>query len=165
MVFLVNSRWLWWMLSRAERRRSFRWRWINLFCEHLHDYVCTIIQFFLHNVRRSHRDALTSCTGMTCHARREYIFSQNCNICSVLSIFKCNSGETNDKFIASSKFLSSGIIPTSPEETENDELLYTIRSLVMVREISCQRKGLILSPRDRTFVTSLYIHTILYIVH
>ena len=75
---------------------------------------------------------------MTCHV--ENFLSQNCNIFSVLSIFKRNSGETNDKFIASSKFLSSGIIPTSPEETENDELLYTIRSLVMVGETSCQRK-------------------------
>ena len=28
-------------------------------------------------------------------------FAPNCNIFSVLSIFKCNLGETNDKFVAS----------------------------------------------------------------
>ena len=32
---------------------------------------------------------LTSCVGMTCHARREYL-AQNCNIFSVLSILKYN---------------------------------------------------------------------------
>ena len=41
----------------------------------------------------------TSRAGMTCHARREYFFAQNCNVFSVLSIFKYNSGKTNYKFI------------------------------------------------------------------
>ena len=34
------------------------------------------------------------------HARRE-CFAPNCNIFSVLSIFECNPGKTNDKFIIS----------------------------------------------------------------
>ena len=50
---------------------------------------------------------------------------------------------TNNKFITSQSFLSSDIIPTSSKEKENDKLLYTVRSLVMVRATSCQRKGLI----------------------
>ena len=36
----------------------------------------------------------------TCHARRE-LFVPNGNILSVSSIFKCNRGKTNDKFITS----------------------------------------------------------------
>ena len=36
---------------------------------------------------------LTSCPGMTCHAPRENFFSQNCNVFSVLSTFRCNPGE------------------------------------------------------------------------
>ena len=44
--------------------------------------------------------SLTSCAGMTCHDI-ENILSQNCNIFSVLSIFKYNlKGKTN-KFITS----------------------------------------------------------------
>ena len=46
------------------------------------------------------RPILTSCAGMTCHALREF-FLPNCNIFSVLSIFQCNQGETNNKFITS----------------------------------------------------------------
>ena len=40
---------------------------------------------------------------MTCHAR-----PKNCNILSVLSIFKYNTGKTNNKFITSQEFLSEG---------------------------------------------------------
>ena len=58
----------------------------------------------------------------------ENLSSQNCNTVSVLSMFKCNPGETNDKF------RSSDIVPTSLKETESDELLHAVRSLVMVRE-------------------------------
>ena len=43
---------------------------------------------------------LTSCAGIMCHARREYL-AQNCNSFSVLSILKYNPGKTNNKFIAS----------------------------------------------------------------
>ena len=43
---------------------------------------------------------LTSCAGMTCHARREF-FVPNCNIFSVSGIFKYNPGKTNDKFLTS----------------------------------------------------------------
>ena len=57
-------------------------------------------------------------------------------------IFKCNAGETNDKFINSWSFLSSDIIPTSSKEKESDELLYTIRSLVMVREPAAKCESL-----------------------
>ena len=42
---------------------------------------------------------LTSCVGMTCHARREISFLPNCNVFSVSSLFKCNPGTTDDKFI------------------------------------------------------------------
>ena len=49
---------------------------------------------------RDIRLPLTSWAGMTCHARREF-FVSNCNIFSVLSIFRCNPGRTNDKFITS----------------------------------------------------------------
>ena len=45
------------------------------------------------------------CNDMKWHATHiENILSQNCNIFSVLSIFKYNTGKTNDKFI--SLFLS-----------------------------------------------------------
>ena len=55
---------------------------------------------------------LTSCAGMTRHARRGFFLSQNCNIFSDLSIFKCSPG--NNKFITSQQFLSSDIIiPTN----------------------------------------------------
>ena len=42
---------------------------------------------------------LTSCAGMTCHARREFFVPNY--IFLDLSIFKCNPGKTNDKFITS----------------------------------------------------------------
>ena len=48
---------------------------------------------------------LTSCAAMTCHARRGF-FVPNCNIFSVLNVFKCNPGKTDDKFIVSWQFLS-----------------------------------------------------------
>ena len=40
---------------------------------------------------------LTSCAGMTCHARREYL-AQNWYIFLVSSILKYNPAKTNDKF-------------------------------------------------------------------
>ena len=46
---------------------------------------------------------LTSCAGTTCH---------DCNIFSVLSIFKYKSDKTNNKFVTSQSFLFSNI-PTS----------------------------------------------------
>ena len=52
--------------------------------------------------------------------------SKNCNIFSVLCIFKYNPGKTDDKFITFQSFPSSDIIPTSSKEKENDELLYTV---------------------------------------
>ena len=46
------------------------------------------------------RPALTSCAGKTCHARN--VLPQNCNISSVLNIFKHNpKGKANNKFITS----------------------------------------------------------------
>ena len=42
------------------------------------------------------RRDLTSCAGTTCH-----LFSQIANIFSVLSVFKCNPGKTNDKSVTS----------------------------------------------------------------
>ena len=53
---------------------------------------------------------------------------RTCNILSVLCVFKCKGKQTT------SSFLSSDITPTSAKETESNELLYTVRSLVTVRE-------------------------------
>ena len=53
---------------------------------------------FGHSLRSAiscQRKGLTSC-----HARRKYL-AQNCNISSVLSMFKYNPGKTNNKFVAS----------------------------------------------------------------
>ena len=61
----------------------------------------------------------------------ENFLSQNCNIFTVLSIFKWNKiGETNNKFVTCRSFLSSDI-RTSIKE--NDELSYMVWSLVTVR--------------------------------
>ena len=38
-------------------------------------------------------------------------------------------------------FYPASIIPTSSEEKENDELSYTVRSLVMVREPVASARG------------------------
>ena len=78
---------------------------------------------------------------MTRATRVENFLSQNCNIFSVVSIFKCNPGKANDKFIASRQFLSSDIIPASSNKEENDDLLYTVTRYGP--RTSCQRKGLI----------------------
>ena len=55
---------------------------------------------------------------------------QNCNIFAVLSIF--NPSKTNDKLLLDN-FCSVISIPTSSKGKESDELLYTVWSLVMVR--------------------------------
>ena len=58
----------------------------------------------------------------------------NCNIFSVSSILKHNAGKTNNKFISSQQFLSGDISTSSKKKKkeESDELLCTVRSLVMV---------------------------------
>ena len=89
----------------------------------------------------------TGCPNMKLNLLRwndENLFVPNRSIFSVLSTFKCNPGKTNDKFVTSWSFLSSDITPTSSKENESDELLYTVRSLVMVRATSCQRKWYLL---------------------
>ena len=57
--------------------------------------------------------------------------SQNCNIFTVLNIFKRNPGKTNDKFLAPVNDIYPVIYRR--EEIESDELLNTVRSLVTVR--------------------------------
>ena len=71
---------------------------------------------------------------------------KNCNILSVSSIFRYNSGKTNDKFITSQQFLSSDIIWYRRARKESDELLYTVRSLVMVRN---QSPAQVINQRER----------------
>ena len=83
--------------------------------------------------------------GTTCHAHRQY-FVPNCNIFSVLSVFKYNSSKTSNKFITSQSFLSSDIIPTSSKENDSDELLYTDSVTRYGPRTTCQRQGL--KPRD-----------------
>ena len=72
---------------------------------------------------------------------RMFLF-QNCNIFSVLSIFKRNEiGETNNQFITSQSFLSSDITPTSFKK-ESDESLYTVWLLVTVRKLQARGRSL-----------------------
>ena len=58
------------------------------------------------------------------------------SIFSVFSIFKYNSGKTNNEFLTS-RFSYRRV-----RKEKKAVLLYTVRSLVMVRAISCQREGL-----------------------
>ena len=57
----------------------------------------------------------------------ENLLSKIATFSQLLSIFKCNPGETNDSLLLL-------IISTSSKGKESDELLCTVRSLVMVRE-------------------------------
>ena len=63
---------------------------------------------------------------MTCHARREYL-AQNCNIFSVLSIFKYNPGKANNNLLLLNNFYSVMYRCIHKE----DKLLYTVWSLVV----------------------------------
>ena len=63
--------------------------------------------------------------------------SISCNIPSVLSIFKYNSGEINNKFIT--------------DEVKRNGLLCTVRSLVMVRESVASARGLITRLESQNF--------------
>ena len=67
-------------------------------------------------------------------------------------IFKCNPGKTNNQFITSQSFLSSDVIATCSKR-ERNELLYTVRSLVMVRNQSPTQAAKRRSLRGRIFVT------------
>ena len=63
----------------------------------------------------------------------ENLLSQSCDILSVLSVFKYNPGETNNKFV---KLLLNNFYPVMScrrVQKESDELLCTVWSLVMVR--------------------------------
>ena len=66
---------------------------------------------------------------------------QNCSISSVLSIFKYNPGKTNDKFV---KLLFNNfylvITYRRVLKKKATNYLYTVWSLVMVRNISCRRR-------------------------
>ena len=57
----------------------------------------------------------------------ENFLSQNRDISLVLSILKHNSGKTNNKFI------TSPVISYRRFQKESDDLSYTVRSFVMVR--------------------------------
>ena len=54
--------------------------------------VCASIEIFY-----LYYNCLTSCAGVTCHARREFFLSQNCNIFSILNIFKYNQIHRQNK--------------------------------------------------------------------
>ena len=54
-------------------------------------------RFRIYHLPYSKITCLTSCAGMTCHARRKH-FAQNCNIFSALIILKYNPDETNNYY-------------------------------------------------------------------
>ena len=69
---------------------------------------------------------LTSCSGTTCHARRESFCPNNCNIFSVLSVFKYNAGKTNNKFVKLLLNNFYSVISYRRVRKESDKLLYTV---------------------------------------
>ena len=79
---------------------------------------------------------LTSCAGMTCHARREFFCPKLQHFLSVLSIFKCNPGETNDmmNLLRFNNFYPVTAYRRVQKIKKATILFYTVRSLVMVRE-------------------------------
>ena len=177
---ICRIRWLWnfrRLIPRFNRRTK------------ISNYACGQIQSELHRRnRRSVRSSRSSSVSIEFAViplrtlsialnllHREFFVSQNCNILSVLSIFKCSPYKANDKFIISitvykyisitvlrqcllllynSKFIISIIslllhnnfypaIPYRRVQKEKKATSCRVRSLVMVRETSCQRsKGL-----------------------
>ena len=61
------------------------------------------------------------------------VCSKYCDIFSVLSILQYNPSKTDNKLVLNNFYSATSYRPSSNEE-ESNELLYTIRSLVMVRK-------------------------------
>ena len=78
-------------IQRKQRDREVSWQRTPVNC-HCWKWTTTL---------RLIRQDLTSCAGITCHARRELFVPKLLDILSVLSIFKYNPGKTNNKFITS----------------------------------------------------------------
>ena len=71
------------------------------------------------------------------------IFLSNCNNFSVSGIFKHNPGKTNDKFKYNilNNFYPAISYRRVQKEKESDESLYTVWSLVVVREPVASARG------------------------
>ena len=73
-------------------------------------------------------------SGRVCYARRINFLSENCNILSVLSMFKYKrKAKQTINLLRLNNFYPVISYTTSSIEKESDELLYTVRSLVTVR--------------------------------
>ena len=85
------------------------------------------------------------CAGMTCHARPEFATFSQFHVC-----FNVNQAKRTISLLPLNHFY-----PVRSIGKESDELLYTVRSLVMVRGTSCQRKEgvnkLLLLPIGKNF--------------
>ena len=77
---------------------------------------------------------LTSCAGNV-----ENILFQNCNIFSVLSVFKYNPGKQIINLSLLNNFYPT--LSYRRVQKESDELLYTVWSLVMVRSLVASASG------------------------
>ena len=97
---------------------------------------------------------------MTCHARPEFLAPKIATFSQFQVVFKCQPGEAND---TSYHFYPVISYRRVRKEEESGELLYTVRSLVMVREISCQRKGLIKKKKKKKIKCFFFFYRFTFI--
>ena len=130
-VEVITDRCKWDRASDAKqtlRRRSYWYSCSSMAVTEIH-FGPELERLFIHD-----RLAETSACTTFLRARREF-FIPNCNIFSILSIFKCDPG--GNKW----QVYHSDVIQTSWKGKESDELLYTVRVTRYGPRTSCQREG------------------------